>query len=202
MRCKKLAAAALAAGALPVAHVDPISLGLLEAPGKYGCALAVGEGQSAGNARSYGGPHYGFLAARETFIRRMPGRIVGETTDLDGERGFVLTLQTREQHIRREKATSNMTTNQTLIALAGWLTLAFMVLPIIITASEEALKAVPKGYREGSLALGATKLQTILDRIALIDTRFEVLKRDAEIALLKVSVKLLVAADTTSISMP
>ncbi len=114
-----LAAAAADAEALPVAHVDPISLGVLEAPGHYGCALAIGEGQSAGNHVSYGGPHYGFLAARSEFIRRMPGRIVGETTDAAGNRGYVLTLQTREQHIRREKATSNITTNQTLLALAG-----------------------------------------------------------------------------------
>ncbi len=114
-----LAAAAADAEALPVAHVDPTSLGVLEAPGHYGCALAIGEGQSAGNHISYGGPHYGFLAARSEFIRRMPGRIVGETTDAAGNRGYVLTLQTREQHIRREKATSNITTNQTLLALAG-----------------------------------------------------------------------------------
>jgi glycine cleavage system P protein (glycine dehydrogenase) subunit 1 len=114
-----LAAAANDAGALPVAHVDPVSLGLLEAPGSYGCAVAIGEGQGAGNYQSYGGPHYGFIATRSDYIRRMPGRIVGETTDLAGERGYVLTLQTREQHIRREKATSNITTNQTLLALAG-----------------------------------------------------------------------------------
>jgi glycine dehydrogenase subunit 1 len=121
-----LAAAAAEAGALPVAHVDLTSLGLLEAPGNYGCAMAIGEGQSVGNYQSYGGPHYGFLAARHEFIRRMPGRIVGETTDLEGKRGFVLTLQTREQHIRREKATSNMTTNQTLLALAGLITLCWL----------------------------------------------------------------------------
>ena len=121
-----LAAVAAEAGALPVAHVDPVSLGVLEAPGAYGCALAIGEGQSAGNYLSYGGPHYGFIAARSDFIRRMPGRIVGETTDLNGERGFVLTLQTREQHIRREKATSNITTNQTLLALAGLVHLSWL----------------------------------------------------------------------------
>src|SRR5437870_11013626 len=102
-----LAAAAAEAEALPVAHVDPLSLGVLEAPGNYGCALAIGEGQSAGNYLSYGGPHYGFLAARSEFIRRMPGRIVGETTDVAGNRGYVLTLQTREQHSGREHATSN-----------------------------------------------------------------------------------------------
>ena len=121
-----LAAAAGEAGALPVAHVDLVSLGLLEAPGAYGCALAIGEGQSAGNYQSYGGPHYGFVAARSELIRRMPGRIVGETTDLRGERGYVLTLQTREQHIRREKATSNITTNQTLLALAGLVHLSWL----------------------------------------------------------------------------
>jgi glycine dehydrogenase subunit 1 len=121
-----LAAAATEAEALPVAHVDPMSLGVLEAPGNYGCAIAIGEGQGAGNYLSYGGPHYGFLAARNDFIRRMPGRIVGETTDAAGERGYVLTLQTREQHIRREKATSNITTNQTLLALGGLVYLSWL----------------------------------------------------------------------------
>jgi glycine dehydrogenase subunit 1 len=122
----ELAAAANDAGALAVAHVDPMSLGVLEAPGAYGCALAIGEGQGTGNYPAYGGPHYGFLAARSEFIRRMPGRIIGETTDLDGERAYVLTLQTREQHIRREKATSNITTNQTLLALQGLVTLSWL----------------------------------------------------------------------------
>ena len=122
----ELSAAAAEAGALPVAHVDPVSLGVLEAPGAYGAALAIGEGQGAGNYQAYGGPHYGFIAARSEFIRRMPGRIVGETTDLSGERGYVLTLQTREQHIRREKATSNITTNQTLLALAGLVHLSWL----------------------------------------------------------------------------
>ena len=121
-----LAAAANDAEALPIAHVDPVSLGVLEAPGNYGCALAIGEGQSAGNYQSYGGPHYGFIAAKSDFTRRMPGRIVGETTDAGGKRGFVLTLQTREQHIRREKATSNITTNQTLLALSGLVYLTWL----------------------------------------------------------------------------
>jgi len=121
-----LVAAATEAGALAVAHVDPISLGILEAPGNYGAALAIGEGQSAGNYQSYAGPHYGFLAAKSEYTRRLPGRIIGETTDLNGERGYVLTLQTREQHIRREKATSNITTNQTLLALAGLVHLSWL----------------------------------------------------------------------------
>ena len=121
-----LAAAANDAEALPVAHVDPVSLGVLEAPGNYGCAIAIGEGQGAGNFQSFGGPHYGFIAARADYTRRMPGRIVGETTDTAGKRGYVLTLQTREQHIRREKATSNITTNQTLLALAGLVHLTWL----------------------------------------------------------------------------
>src|SRR6184192_1853667 len=122
----ELAAAANDAEALPVVHVDLVSLGVLEAPGAYGCALAIGEGQSAGNVLSYGGPHYGYIAARADYIRRMPGRIVGETVDAAGKRGYVLTLQTREQHIRREKATSNITTNQTLLALAGLVHLSWL----------------------------------------------------------------------------
>ncbi|HEY6607159.1 MAG TPA: hypothetical protein VIZ44_12470, partial [Gaiellaceae bacterium] len=121
-----LAAAANEAEAIPVAHVDPTSLGVLEAPGVYGCGIAIGEGQAAGNYQSFAGPHYGFLAARTEYIRRMPGRIVGETLDTAGERGYVLTLQTREQHIRREKATSNITTNQTLLALAGLVYLSWL----------------------------------------------------------------------------
>jgi glycine dehydrogenase subunit 1 len=122
----ELAAAANDAEALPVAHIDPLSLGVLEAPGRYGCAIALGEGQAAGNVPAYGGPHYGFLASRQEFIRRMPGRIVGETLDAAGKRGYVLTLQTREQHIRREKATSNITTNQTLLALGGLVYLSWL----------------------------------------------------------------------------
>jgi glycine dehydrogenase subunit 1 len=122
----EIAAAANEAEALPIAHVDPLSLGVLEAPGRYGCAIALGEGQAAGNLMTYGGPHYGFLAARQDFIRRMPGRIVGETVDIEGKRGYVLTLQTREQHIRREKATSNITTNQTLLALGGLVYLTWL----------------------------------------------------------------------------
>jgi glycine dehydrogenase subunit 1 len=122
----ELAAAANDAEALAIAHVDPLSLGVLEAPGQYGCAIALGEGQAAGNFPAYGGPHYGFLACRSDFIRRMPGRIVGETVDTAGKRGYVLTLQTREQHIRREKATSNITTNQTLLALGGLVYLTWL----------------------------------------------------------------------------
>ncbi len=142
-----LAAAAAAGGAVAVAHVDPISLGVLEAPGVYGCGMAIGEGQSLGCYQSYGGPHYGFLAAKQEFVRRMPGRIVGETVDLDGERGFVLTLQTREQHIRREKATSNMTTNQTLLALGGLITLCWLG-PVGLRETGEACMALTAYAKE------------------------------------------------------
>jgi glycine dehydrogenase subunit 1 len=106
-------------GALVVVQVDPLTLGVLKPPGEYGVDIAVGEGQSLGNRLDYGGPSFGFFAAQEAYLRRMPGRIAGETVDVDGKRGFVLTLQTREQHIRREKATHNITTAQTLNALAG-----------------------------------------------------------------------------------
>jgi glycine dehydrogenase subunit 1 len=109
-----------------ISQVDPIVLGVLAPPGQCGVDVAVGEGQALGNRLDFGGPSFGFFAATEPYLRRMPGRIAGETTDVDGRRGFVLTLQTREQHIRREKATSNICTAQALNALAGVVYLAWL----------------------------------------------------------------------------
>ena len=123
---ERLAGIAHDAGALIVAACDPIALGILRPPGDCGVDIAVGEGQPLGNRLDYGGPSFGFFCATEEQIRRMPGRIAGETTDVDGRRGFVLALQTREQHIRREKATHNICTAQALNALGGVIHLSWL----------------------------------------------------------------------------
>ena len=121
-----LGAAAKEHGALLVVAADPMTLGVLKPPGECGADIALGEGQPLGNRLDFGGPSFGFFCGTEDLIRRMPGRIAGETDDVDGRRGFVLALQTREQHIRREKATHNICTAQALNALAAMVHLAWL----------------------------------------------------------------------------
>jgi glycine dehydrogenase subunit 1 len=122
----QVAAIAHERGALLVVSVDPVALALLRPPGSVGADIVVGEGQALGNHLNFGGPYLGLFSCRKELVRRMPGRLVGATVDLDGDRGFVLTLQTREQHIRREKATSNICTNVALVALAATIHMALL----------------------------------------------------------------------------
>jgi len=122
----ELAEAAKRTGALFIVAADPLPLAILKPPGELGADICVGEGQTLGNRLDFGGPSFGFFAASDRFIRKMPGRIAGETRDVDGKRGFVLTLQTREQHIRREKATHNICTSQALNALGGVIYLSWL----------------------------------------------------------------------------
>jgi len=162
-----------------IAQVDPIVLGILAPPGECGVDVAVGEGQSLGNRLDYGGPSFGFFAAREAYLRQMPGRIAGETTDVDGRRGFVLTLQTREQHIRREKATSNICTAQALNALAGVAYLSWLGREGIVELGE-LLLARTRYARETLCALdGVSPLhsQPVMRELAL--------RLDADVAAVK-----------------
>jgi glycine dehydrogenase subunit 1 len=135
-----LAQAAHEVGALLVCACDPLPLALLRSPGECGVDVAVGEGQTLGNRLDFGGPSFGFFAATEALMRRIPGRIAGETRDVDGKRGFVLTLQTREQHIRRERATSNICTAQALNALAGVIYLSWLGRAGIVELGELMLR--------------------------------------------------------------
>jgi glycine dehydrogenase subunit 1 len=157
-RIEPLAAAAREAGALTICSCDPIPLGLLKAPGDQGVDIVVGEGQTLGNRLDFGGPSFGFFAVTEALVRKLPGRIAGQTRDMDGKRGFVLTLQTREQHIRREKATSNICTAQALNALAGVIYLSWLGRRGIVELAELLVQRTAYA-RETLLALeGVTAL--------------------------------------------
>jgi glycine dehydrogenase subunit 1 len=179
-----LVEAGKATGALFVCVADPLTLGILAPPGDFGVDICVGEGQTLGNRLDYGGPSFGFFAATKKLIRRMPGRIAGETTDVDGRRGFVLTLQTREQHIRREKATSNICTSQALNALAGTIYLSWLGRQGIVELGELMIKRAAYArttlaaidgvellfdkpvVREFAIKLDAP-IDTVLDQLAL-----------------------------------
>jgi glycine dehydrogenase subunit 1 len=137
---EKIAGAAKEFGALTICACDPLPLALLKSPGECDVDIAVGEGQTLGNRLDFGGPSFGFFAATQALMRLMPGRIAGETRDVDGRRGFVLTLQTREQHIRRERATSNICTAQALNALAGVIYLSWLGRSGIVELAELMLQ--------------------------------------------------------------
>ena len=156
-------------GALVIVSCDPMTLGVLRPPGDFGVDIAVGEGQPLGNRLDFGGPSFGFFAAQEALLRKMPGRIAGETTDVDGRRGFVLTLQTREQHIRREKATSNICTAQALNALAGVVYLSWLGRHGIVEIGQLMLQRTAYARRELAALDGVSPLheQPVVREFAL-----------------------------------
>ncbi len=145
-------------GALGIVMAYPLSLGLLKSPGEMGADIVCGEGQSLGIPLSFGGPYLGYLACRENLIRNLPGRIVGETVDSKGERAFALTLQTREQHIRRDKATSNICTNQALCALAAGAYMALVGRSGIAAAASLCASLAEYARRRLALARGVTRV--------------------------------------------
>ena len=153
-----------------ISQVDPITLAILAPPGDCGVDVAVGEGQSLGNRLDFGGPSFGLFAAREEYLRRMPGRIAGATEDLEGSRGFVLTLQTREQHIRREKATSNICTSQALNALAGVVYLSWLGRRGLVELGELLLARTHYARERLAAIEGASKLheQPVVREFALL----------------------------------
>jgi glycine dehydrogenase subunit 1 len=153
-----IAAQTHAVDALAIAACDPLPLALLRSPGECGVDIAVGEGQSLGNRLDFGGPSFGFFATTDALVRRVPGRIAGETRDVDGKRGFVLTLQTREQHIRRERATSNICTAQALNALAGVIYLSWLGRQGIVELVELMLRRTAYARERLAAVQGVTLL--------------------------------------------
>ncbi len=169
--------------ALFIMNVDPISLGMLKTPGEYGADLAVGEGQVLGNGLNFGGPYLGFMAANNKQMRKMPGRIVGQTVDLDGKRAFTLTLQAREQHIRRDKATSNICSNQALNALAATIYLGVLGKKGLAEVAEASAK---KAYYAQAKLIATGKFRPVFNqpffREFVLETDIDVDTLNAELA--------------------
>lgn len=181
--CTVAVDAAHANKALFIMNVDPISLGMLKTPGEYGADLAVGEGQVLGNSLNYGGPYLGFMAASTKQMRKMPGRIAGQTVDLDGKRAFTLTLQAREQHIRRDKATSNICSNQALNALAATIYLGALGKEGLKEVAEESAK---KAYYTYNKLIATGKFKPVYNqpffREFVLETTMDVDALNAELA--------------------